>query len=255
MSIGRQLVPPDTSDLPATTGVALSQPSHLRLVDHVVKSLEAAILSGKIAPGERLVETGLCEAMAVSRTTVREALLLLERSGLVRSEPRRGTYVTRLSRAESLDLCVLRSLLESYAVTTGLRRLTTDTLEHMHQLLDELSRLIVPDDVPRIIEIDVAFHEHIIRCANSSELIRVWTSLNGKLSALFLGSLEHYDADIDDIVDLHESLLDALETGDPVVAQAAVVAHYVRDDHLSEPRERVATSVDAVLGRLAQLDT
>ena len=254
MTTARRIDRPVAGEGRPTTSVKVSQPSQLRLVDNVVKSLETAILSGEIAPGERLVESGLSEAMAVSRTTVREALLLLARSGLVRNEPRRGTFVTRLSRAESLDLCILRSLLESYAVASGLHRLTRTTLDTMHRLLDELSVLTVPQDVPRIIEIDVAFHERIIRCGDSHELMRLWTGLNGKLSALFLGSLEHYDADIADIVDLHEALLDALETGDPNVAQAAVVAHYVRDTDLREPRDLVATSMNAVRGRLTEFD-
>ncbi len=233
------------------TGLNLAPPSQLRLVDNVVRSLEASILSGQIAPGDRLVETSLCEALGVSRTTVREALLLLEWSGLVRSEPRRGTFVTRLSRTESLDLCVSRSLLESYAITSGLSRLTDQTLDGMYRLLDELALLQVPRDVPRIIEIDVAFHERIIRCGNSRELTRLWESLNGKLSALFLGSLEHYGADIDDIVELHEVLLNALETGDRTVARETVVAHYVRDTTLTEPRTHIAESVESV--RVAQV--
>ncbi len=88
----------------------LRQPSGLRLVDDVADSLEDAILAGRMKPGERLTEMRLCDELAVSRTTLREALLILQQRGLVRSEPRRGTFVTRLSRDESLDLCRARSL-------------------------------------------------------------------------------------------------------------------------------------------------
>jgi DNA-binding GntR family transcriptional regulator len=97
----------------------LRRPSRLRLVDGVTHSLEDAILAGRMRPGERLIETKLCDELAVSRTTLREALLMLERRGLVRSEPRRGTFVTRLSREESMDLCATRAILEAYAVSIG----------------------------------------------------------------------------------------------------------------------------------------
>src|SRR5829696_8958520 len=91
-------MPPET--------LKLRTPSRARLVDDVYRSLEEAILSGRMRPGERIVESWLSEHLAVSRTTVREALLMLERAGYVVSEPRRGTFVTRLPREEALDLCL-----------------------------------------------------------------------------------------------------------------------------------------------------
>src|SRR5262245_34001185 len=76
-----------------------------RIVDDVYRSLEEAILSGRMRPGERLVESKIADHLGVSRTTVREALLMLERQGYVVSKPRRGTFVTRLAREDALDLC------------------------------------------------------------------------------------------------------------------------------------------------------
>ena len=104
-------MPPET--------LKLRTPSRTRLVDDVYRSLEEAILSGRMRPGERIVEAWLSEHLDVSRTTVREALLMLEREGYVVSEPRRGTFVTRLTREEALDLCYNRALLESFAVRAG----------------------------------------------------------------------------------------------------------------------------------------
>src|SRR5687768_16692374 len=114
----------------------LRPPSRLRLVDDVSHSLEDAILAGRMRPGERLVETRLCAELGVSRTTLREALLMLQRRGLVRSEPRRGTFVTRLSRHEARDLCLARALLEAYAVTSGYDRLAGETFARLDELLD-----------------------------------------------------------------------------------------------------------------------
>ena len=98
----------------------LRQPSHLRLVDDVYQSIETAILSGSIPPGERLVEARIAEELNVSRTTVREAILKLETQRLIVNNPRRGTYVTRLSEADALDLGYARAVIESFAVTIGL---------------------------------------------------------------------------------------------------------------------------------------
>src|SRR5688572_17099699 len=116
--------------------VKLRPPSRLRLVDDVSHSIEDAILAGRMRPGDRLIETRLCAELGVSRTTLREALLMLERRGLVRGEPRRGTFVTRLSRTETRDLCLARALLEAYAVTVGYRRLDESVFERLEHLLD-----------------------------------------------------------------------------------------------------------------------
>src|SRR5690348_15318328 len=104
-------------------GSGLKQVSRLRLVDGVMHSLEDAILSGQMRPGERLIETRIVSELGVSRTTVREALLMLARRGLVVSEPRRGTFVTRLSPDDALDLKVTRALLEGFALRVGYGRI------------------------------------------------------------------------------------------------------------------------------------
>src|ERR671929_1753007 len=93
----------------------LRPPSRLRLVDEVCRSLEEAILSARIRPGERLVETAIADQLGVSRTTIREAFLMLQQRGLIQSTPRGGTFVTRLSREDALDLGYTRALLEGFA--------------------------------------------------------------------------------------------------------------------------------------------
>src|SRR5262245_59354157 len=76
-----------TGERRMTTLPQLRPPSRARLVDDVCQSLEEAILSGRIAPGERLREAWIAEQLGVSRTTIREALLMLERQGLVVTKP------------------------------------------------------------------------------------------------------------------------------------------------------------------------
>src|SRR5215510_10834145 len=107
-----------TVDLPK-----LQLASRSRLIDVVYHSLEEAILAGRMRPGERLVEAWIAEQLQVSRTTVREALLKLEHEGYVVSKPRRGTFVTRLTREDALDLCYSRALLESFAIRAGYERI------------------------------------------------------------------------------------------------------------------------------------
>ncbi len=202
-------------------------PSRLRLVDDVAQALEDGILSGSLRPGERLIETRLCDELGVSRTTLREALLTLQRRGLVRSEPRRGTFVHRLAPEESRDLRRARSVLEGYIVSVGHASLTTDDFDAMQATVDEMALCRFPGEVARIIRLDLEFHGAIMRAVPSTVILELWESLNGRMSALILSSIERHHAGTPDFAEFHQVLLDALRTGRTEIAADAVVAHYI----------------------------
>ena len=212
---------------PTVPDQPLRQPSRLRLVDDVAQALADAILSGSFRPGDRLIENRLCDELGVSRTTLREALLALQRRGLVRSEPRRGTFVHRLSRRESLDLRRARSVLEGYAVSAGLGHLTADDFARMQVLVDEMAICALPRDIARVIRLDLDFHATIMRAVPSPVILELWESLNGRMSALILSSIERHQAGTPDVAVFHQVLLDAMRTGQTGIATEAVVAHYI----------------------------
>ena len=92
---------------------------HSRLVDEVVRRIASTILAGDLRPGDRLTVVPLAQEFGVSQSTMREALLMLGQRGLVSTNPRHGTFVTRLSEQEAVDLCRMRALLEAYTITIG----------------------------------------------------------------------------------------------------------------------------------------
>src|ERR1700748_2654106 len=95
------------------TEMGLVRPETLRhQVEHVIRQ---AIMSGRFAPGARLIERELCETLGVSRTSVREALRRLEAKNLVRTVPHKGPVVAVISRQEASELYALRGLLEGFA--------------------------------------------------------------------------------------------------------------------------------------------
>ena len=85
------------------------------LRQQVLKALRRAIVSGQLAPGERLTERSLTEMLAVSRTVIREALRQLEAEGLIEIIPNKGPVVRQLSAAEAKDLYQIRAVLEGLA--------------------------------------------------------------------------------------------------------------------------------------------
>src|SRR5207247_11200915 len=77
--------------------------------------IREAIIEGRLAPGQRLKEEELARELGISRTPVREALLMLQAEGLVDAAPNRGAVVRSHDADDLEDLYQLRALLEGYA--------------------------------------------------------------------------------------------------------------------------------------------
>jgi DNA-binding GntR family transcriptional regulator len=95
------------------TKIMFEKPATLRT--QVEDYLRTSIMEGRLAAGERLREAELCEALGVSRPTLREALRTLEAERLITIEPHRGPSVVSISEKGARDLYALRALLEGYA--------------------------------------------------------------------------------------------------------------------------------------------
>jgi DNA-binding GntR family transcriptional regulator len=96
--------------------------------DQVVASIRAAILDGRLAPGEALVERRLAEQLGVSKTPVREAFIALAAAGLVTVTPNRGTVVRAVDTGEVRQAYELRALTEPWAVGRTVRLAGPDTV-------------------------------------------------------------------------------------------------------------------------------
>lgn len=236
----------------------LAPPNRARLIDDVCRILEESILSGKMRPGERLVEAWIAEQLQVSRTTVREALLMLDRQGLVESEPRRGTFVKRLSQQESFELGVARALIEGFAVRIGFANITEAMLTEMERYIDEMRVCRIPEDVPQLVRIDLALHQMLAESCRSPHIIELWSSLSGQVRAQYLTTLENDHVDTTYIVAFHQNLIAALRSGDAAIAQRAVISHYVdlpEDDQLNTMTRTFDILASGFVARTAQLDS
>jgi DNA-binding GntR family transcriptional regulator len=122
------------------------------LTQSVAERINDAILDGKFEPGERLVETRLSGMFGVSRAPVREALKILETTGLVRIVVGRGTFVCRLNRDELNRVAVAHALLMGFAARLacvhGTAR-TFTTLARSQRLLSRASESGRATDVRR----------------------------------------------------------------------------------------------------------
>lgn len=187
------------------------------LKDVVYTRIRTAILSGQIVAGTRLLEAELSQSLGVSRAPVREALVHLERDGLVVSRPNRGTYVAEIFTQRDVDeITTLRSTLEGMAVVIATARITEAEIDTLAALVVEMQRASDAGDLARLADLDFQFHSMIVKAAHHNRLLQTWSTLVSHCWALYLTALQHPDAAVDDLLDRvhdnHMSIVDALRT-------------------------------------------
>ena len=135
----------------------------------VAEVIRQAIVDGGYAPGARLKEEELARELGISRTPVREALLVLQAEGLVDAAPNRGATV-RAHDAEDLDdLYQLRALLEGYAARRTAARASDDLVRELWASCERFEALS-DSDVRALVKENLVFHNAILEAAGSARL-------------------------------------------------------------------------------------
>lgn len=159
-------------DASASSGALLTRPAGASATD-VIRN---AIVEGRLGPGERLKEERLASELGISRTPIREALLVLQSEGLVDSVPNRGAFVRSYELDALRDLYELRAVLEGHAARRAALRLTPDELDELRASCARFGRLVDgpglpdPDGVRAIVRENNLFHTTIHAAAAHERL-------------------------------------------------------------------------------------
>ena len=143
-------------------------------------AIRRSILEGTLRPGQRIVEQQLAEALSVSRTPVREALVKLERENLV-ARMGRGMAVRTYSSDEVRDIYELRAHLESFAARIACERITGAELGALEGVQDdlEMDRSGEPEGeaIRNLAQANQRFHAVVVRAARNAPLERCFTQV------------------------------------------------------------------------------
>ena len=210
------------------------------LADDVVDRLRDAIFHGSFKPGEALREEQLAAMLDVSRGPVREALVQLEREGLVLVRRHRGATVARLSRSDLEDVYSLRLALERLAIQRAARYATEQDFAAMEAVLLAFDvALSRGPSEKEVAELDVRFHDLIYQAARHQRLYDCWANLKSQIY-IFLLSRNVADPDFRAVtVKAHADLLAAIRTRDEARATIEI------EDHLRGAYERVVRGYKA----------
>lgn len=193
------------------------------LRERVYCALRDAIVSGELAPGQRLRDQHLAAQLGVSRTPVREALQRLEDDGLVETTPRALTSVAPLAAQAAREAFPVVAALHALAARHSVTRLTAQDIAEMQTANDALAAVIARADTAttlQAIQADDRFHAVLLRAAGNAEITRALAHVMPKVRRLEyaqFGSLTGYRS-----VQQHAAIIAACQRRD-VNAVAALV--------------------------------
>lgn len=194
------------------------------LVDSVVETLRGSILSGRFAPGERLVEAELARELGISRGPIREGLALLEKDGIVVNVPRRGKFVLGFDARLLDEIYSLRKVLETYAAGRVIGSLNDSKRQSLLASLADIQEAANAGDVMLLAQRDVAFHESLYQLADHQLLKRVWTeNVAGKLRMLL--NITTRTHTLIDTAHNHEVIVEAILSKNSRQARSLIVHH------------------------------
>ena len=136
----------------------------------VTDALRDAILSGRLRPGSRVRQEELAEEFGISRIPVREALRQLESEGLVILVPNSGAWISKLDRAECIEIYKIRERLEPLALSESSANLSAETLVRLEDLV---ARIEAVDSIDEFLQLDREFHLLSYEGARMPQLVQM----------------------------------------------------------------------------------
>jgi DNA-binding GntR family transcriptional regulator len=172
----------------------------------------------------RLDERQLAQDFGISRTPVREAMAQLEREGFVRSVPRRGIYVVRKTKVEVIEMITAWAALESMAARLITEHASAEQIAGLRKMFATFENGAVRAHLDEYSEVNIEFHQSIIRLSGNSVLISLAENLFTHMRMIRRKTIVEKDRADRSIRD-HMNIIEALEARDTVRAEELVRNH------------------------------
>ncbi|MEV7084943.1 GntR family transcriptional regulator [Streptomyces sp. NPDC093085] len=186
--------------------------------------LKEEVLTDPELQGGFLSEQEIADRIGVSRTPIREALLLLAAEDLVRLVPKRGAQIVALSGREITELMELRGIVERYAA----ERVVPDgraPVEKLAALLERQRALSGPEHAKEFIAVDHQFHATMVAAVGNALLTRHYDGLRSRQIRAGVVALYSRHGRQEDVLREHQAILTAVAERDADAARAAIDSH------------------------------
>jgi len=206
----------------------VSQPS---LAEVAAGELRNMIVRGTLAPGTRLVEADLCEALGISRTPLRDALKTLASEGLVKLRRNRNSIVAPMDVEQLRHLFEVEAELEALAAGLATQRMTDRDFDQLESLQARLESPEVMRDRDAYFELNQQIHSSIVAAAKNPILEETHRRLLGRLVRARYAALDSFGRQEASVLE-HRRILEALEARDAGRVSALMKDHVNHTGHV-----------------------
>jgi DNA-binding GntR family transcriptional regulator len=177
------------------------------------KAIKDRIINLELKPGEKILETEIAANLNVSRTPVREALLMLENEKLVECGGSTGFIVRKFTAKEVEEYFAVRRVIEEFVMSLVLERITEDELNAVKENVRQAEEWLAAKDIRNVVRCETEFHELLYKAAKSEVLFETISALTDKFKWLRAIAL-NAPGGAAQSVEQHKKVLAAIEKRD-----------------------------------------
>lgn len=200
----------------------MEKPQTLR--ERIVSFVKAAVISGKLKPGERVPEQDIAETLGISRTPIREAFRQLETEGFISITPRKGAVVAPITDKEVREFYAIKSLLEGYAARIACGKLKKSDIQKLEKQVKDMTRFAGKSDVAMFLKTVNDFHDTVVEVCANEKLFSMVHGLVQQFERFRVMALKA-PGRMKNSLDQHEEILDAFKKRDEGLAEKLIRAN------------------------------
>lgn len=214
--------------------------SRMTLLDETVKSIKEYVTSGRLHVGDKmLTEIELCEMLGIGRSTVREALKMIQTMGYLEMRPGKGAFVLKITEVDEREQAVqwfvkneceikelleLRLFLEPYVARIAAERITAGEFATLEGVMEKFEKSYHDNDLISLTVCDRNFHTTIVGACHNNVFISIYNSLMQFLNEYFAMSFSIQET-AKQSLEPHQRILEAIRRRDPILAKNEMRAH------------------------------
>lgn len=189
--------------------------------DQIADQLRSDIISGELAPGNKLNEQGLATRFGVSRGPIRDVILQLTKEGLLVTRSNVGASVNEMLSPSLQNLMIdIRRRIETYALRQLSGKLADEDFEALDFLLGRFNKAFEEGDFTEVTKADIDFHKFLVDKAGGQDLVNLWYPVVLRMRMNY----KRIDTPKDGVAE-HRAIIDALRYNDVTSASAALRAN------------------------------
>jgi DNA-binding GntR family transcriptional regulator len=197
----------------------------LNKTEIIYKKLLDDILKGGFYQGQRLIEKELIDRYKISKTPLREALIKLERVGLVQKNINRGFLIKRILRKDAEEIYELREIIDGFSVRKITENITEEKMQKIEKIIHDMELCIRDKKTDKYIELDKYFHTVLNKLSGNKRLIEIMQNLNYQISILLKTSIKLPERGINVSFSEHKMIFKAILNKNSIKAEELVKKH------------------------------